>query len=33
MGVFAMRAMSGHTGNPWAKTPGYAVRLKPEDAK
>ena len=31
--VFAMRAMSGHTGNPWMKTPRYAVRLRPEDAK
>ena len=31
--IFAMRAMSGHTGNPWMKTPRYAVRLRPEDAK
>ena len=31
--VFAMPAMSGHTGKPWMKTPRYAVRLKPEDAK
>ena len=33
MGAIAMRAMSGHTGSPWVKTPRYAVRTKPEDAK
>ena len=31
--VFGMRAMSGHTGNPWTKTRRYATRIKPGDEK
>ena len=31
--VFAMRAMTGRTGNPRMKTPRFAVRLRLEDAK
>ena len=31
--VCGMRAMSGHIGNPWTKTPRYATRIKPGDEK